>query len=1143
MALTLNQTLLRLTAANNYGVPPLSGSVSLSQGTGIVNTPNPITGTGTIALAVPVAVANGGTGITTGTSGGLLYFSGAGTIASSPALTTNQLLVGAGAGNPPVGLGTLGTTTTLLHGNAAGLPTFGAVSLTTDVSGILPVGSGGSGTSTALTQGSVIFAGASGVYSQDNANFFWDATNHRLGVGIAVPVGGRLHDVHNIAGEANAVLEAGASMSPAVEFKDSNATPNRWRIGSGWNTVTDGFFFIQDKRQAALRLLVDGSGNIGIGTAAPTSLLTVNGTIELKSGSGGVLKFADGTSQASAAAGGGTVTGTGTATNVAFWSAGSTISSDNGLYWDNTNKRLGVGTNTPAGNFHSKSNTFPCIIECDTATTAPTSILIRGATDNNRFLILGYNTTSEYGSIQANNLGTGVKPLVLNISGGSVGVGKIPSLALLDVAGNAAIKDTLLLYGATSGYWALKAAATSSSVTLTLPAGDSTGTQYLRSNGAGVLSWGTPAGAGTVTSSASPSAGTVAYFTTSTDITGTGSLFWSTVNSRLGINNSSPLAPLHVGAASGAAALTSQVLLDTNGASYLTAKDVSDSTEAAFGADATGAIVGSQTASPLNFQTSGVARGSFQATGAFRLNGSSSGYIGLQGAAAAGSTTFTLPAADGIANQVLRTNGAATLAFGNATQGVYDVTGYGAVADGKVAQDGAMDNNVTFNLTCASAPFTSADVGKAISVSGAGAAGTLAYGTITGFTSTSVVTVSFGGNKNISGAAISSKTVSWGTDNTTAFTNACAAANTTPAFGAVYAPPGTYRVSTHFTVPVGVRFFGNGVGPKWSTYGTVIHQVEGYGSAAGTACISVGFNATLEGIAMYSPHQVSSGTPIAYPFSVKGAAYATIRNIFFYNAYQGVDVASEVNNPYNGAFTIRGLYGEPLALGIDVNTSYDTSEISDVHFWPFWSLNEATMAAWKRDNAIGIRFGRSDYQLMDNVYIGNMGIGVQLNHNASIAAGGTSGTWTNIQLDSCHIGIDAYETGYNGLLISNLYCSGVNLAGTHYGIKTNAHATQYVILTVANAHFWSNLSYGIYIDNQSGLHSFNQMQFHQASNTHAYINRGATSLTNSWFLPSGGAGINVLAGCAEKVMLTCNQLFGTSKTVSNATTLDANNQA
>lgn len=46
---------------------------------------------------------------------------------------------------------------------------------------------GGTGSTTAFTAGSVVFAGASGVYSQDNANFFWDDTNHRLGIGTSAP--------------------------------------------------------------------------------------------------------------------------------------------------------------------------------------------------------------------------------------------------------------------------------------------------------------------------------------------------------------------------------------------------------------------------------------------------------------------------------------------------------------------------------------------------------------------------------------------------------------------------------------------------------------------------------------------------------------------------------------------------------------------------------------------------------------------------------------------------------------------------------------------------------------------------------------------------------------------------------------------
>ncbi|MDD5397231.1 MAG: hypothetical protein PHW24_04205, partial [Candidatus Moranbacteria bacterium] len=46
---------------------------------------------------------------------------------------------------------------------------------------------GGTGTATQFTQGSIVFAGASGVYAQDNANFFWDNTNKRLGIGTAAP--------------------------------------------------------------------------------------------------------------------------------------------------------------------------------------------------------------------------------------------------------------------------------------------------------------------------------------------------------------------------------------------------------------------------------------------------------------------------------------------------------------------------------------------------------------------------------------------------------------------------------------------------------------------------------------------------------------------------------------------------------------------------------------------------------------------------------------------------------------------------------------------------------------------------------------------------------------------------------------------
>lgn len=56
----------------------------------------------------------------------------------------------------------------------------------------LGVGSGGTGTSTTFTAGSVVFAGASGVYSQNNSKLFWDNTNNRFGIGTASPT----HQLH-----------------------------------------------------------------------------------------------------------------------------------------------------------------------------------------------------------------------------------------------------------------------------------------------------------------------------------------------------------------------------------------------------------------------------------------------------------------------------------------------------------------------------------------------------------------------------------------------------------------------------------------------------------------------------------------------------------------------------------------------------------------------------------------------------------------------------------------------------------------------------------------------------------------------------------------------------------------------------------
>ena len=126
----------------------------------------PITKTGnTIGLGT-VGVANGGTGLTSLTAYAVLYAASTSSVGQISPSTTGYPLLSTGASTAPA---------------------FGQLSLTAGVTGTLPVGNGGTGTATAFTTGSVVFAGASGVYSQNNAKFFWDNTNNRLGINTATP--------------------------------------------------------------------------------------------------------------------------------------------------------------------------------------------------------------------------------------------------------------------------------------------------------------------------------------------------------------------------------------------------------------------------------------------------------------------------------------------------------------------------------------------------------------------------------------------------------------------------------------------------------------------------------------------------------------------------------------------------------------------------------------------------------------------------------------------------------------------------------------------------------------------------------------------------------------------------------------------
>ena len=129
-----------------------SGAGTYTAGTGLT-----LTGT-QFSLTSPVTTSLGGTGSTSAlTQYGVVYGSTTSAMATTAA----------------------GTSTQVLHGNASGAPTFGAVSLTADVSGTLPVGNGGTGI-TSLTANYIPYGNGSSAF-QSSANHTFDGTTLTLG--------------------------------------------------------------------------------------------------------------------------------------------------------------------------------------------------------------------------------------------------------------------------------------------------------------------------------------------------------------------------------------------------------------------------------------------------------------------------------------------------------------------------------------------------------------------------------------------------------------------------------------------------------------------------------------------------------------------------------------------------------------------------------------------------------------------------------------------------------------------------------------------------------------------------------------------------------------------------------------------------
>jgi hypothetical protein len=297
-------TATKVVSVDISGNLKLSGSITGS-GSGLtsLNASN-ITGN--------INVAQGGTGLTTLTSGQILI--GGANVIQTPNLTWNS------------STNTLSATNFV--GSGTGLAGLNATNIS---SGTLLVSQGGTGATT-LTSGQILIGGANVIQS---ANLSWNNTSNTL--------------------SATNFIGSGAGLT-ALTATNITGNINVAQGGTGATTLTSGQILVGNGTSAltqSANLTWDNTNNrLGIGKTNPTTTLDVNGTVTgtLFSGSGASLTALNASNISSGSltvSNGGTGLTALTSGQLLIGNGTSALTQTANLTWDNTNNRLGIGKTNP----------------------------------------------------------------------------------------------------------------------------------------------------------------------------------------------------------------------------------------------------------------------------------------------------------------------------------------------------------------------------------------------------------------------------------------------------------------------------------------------------------------------------------------------------------------------------------------------------------------------------------------------------------------------------------------------------------------------------------------------------------------------------------------------------------------------------
>jgi hypothetical protein len=223
-----------------------------------------------------------------------------------------------------------------------------------------------------------------------------------------------------------------------------------------------------------------------------------------------------------------------------------------------------------------------------------------------------------------------------------------------------------------------------------------------------------------------------------------------------------------------------------------------------------------------------------------------------------------------------------------------------------------------------------------------------------------------------------------------------------------------YRCTAPLLAPHPVRLMGVGVNPYVGDLGTrgigswlhFDHTGKGIDATPTTDSYA---SLTLQSLGTFRTQPTPGGgwTPTAHDFDIWTVNVdLQIDDVTLLNPTKGIYISAVAGAASYNRATISRLRGQPLQVGLEVESAFDTVDMSQIHWWPYWSTN-ANVLTYMRANLNALALYRADNPMLSNYFSYGHKCGIFLGQGAS---GRTSKLHAvNIDLDLGLYGVYVHE--------------------------------------------------------------------------------------------------------------------------------------